>query len=164
MLQTVSLVIICQIPWFKIPISVQTVIMMILLLAKLLMFAIYVVRDGYRIQGKKAREGVLLNVRDQVECIVFCLGSQPAAFGSRLEGRPTWVTLWSVSATHCLSGRSRLSFLQSTGRNVLFAGSGTHGVLLPLLECHREGHQQTRRFLESIGDNFLTQVVEDSMK
>lgn len=95
---------------------------------------------------------------------MFCVGSQPAAFGSRLEGRPTWVTLWSVSATHRLSGRSRLSFLQSTGRNVLFAGSGTYGVLLPLLECHKEGHQQTRRFLESIGDNFLTQVVEDPMK
>lgn len=70
------------------------------------------------------------------------------AYGSRLEGRPAWVTLWWLSATDCLIRKKKQMRLSSDiGRSLKFTGPGLWAGGLNRTEtCWSNKAQETQEY------------------
>ncbi|XP_075302833.1 uncharacterized protein LOC142365677 isoform X1 [Opisthocomus hoazin] len=133
----------------------------------------HAVMDGYRLFRKdrptRRGGGVVLYVREQLECIELCLGEDEERVESlwvRIKGQPHVGDV--IVGVYYRPPDQEEEVDEAFYRQLQAASQSQALVLMGDLnhpdiswEDHTARHMQSRRLLQSIDDNFLMQVVEE---
>ncbi|KAK4806252.1 hypothetical protein QYF61_013396 [Mycteria americana] len=135
-----------------------------------------VAMEGYRLFRKDSMGrqggGVALYVREQLECMELCLGMDDEPTESLRLRIKEHTGMGDIVVDVCYRLPDQEEQVDEAFYRQLGAASHLQALILlrdfnHLNICWRDnraGHKQSRKFLESINDNFLTQVTEESMR
>jgi len=130
----------------------------------------HAVIDGYRLfrKDRPTRQGgkVALHVREQLECIKLCLEERVESLRVRIKGQAN--TGDTVAGVYYRPSDQEEEVDEASYRQLKVASRAQALVLMRdfnytdiCWKDHTARHTESRRFLQGIDDNFLTQVVDE---